>query len=95
MSTVTTADVPRPVRSAVSKVIRERFGEQLIGIRFVDCEMDDAQCSITIEIVLKEPSQHRAENRGVSLFGLTSQVRKALGMGEEVFPVLRPVSIHA
>lgn len=92
---VNTADVPRAVRAAVNKVIRKRFQDELVCIRFVDYEVGSTQCTITIEIELKDRTEPDHQSPGTSLFGLTRQVRNALGMGENVFPVLRPVATHA
>ena len=95
-TTATAVDVPRDVRKAINGVLRDRLGDVLINVEFQKIEVDDSGFTVVIELRLKkDPAPHGGEST-VSLFGLTSKVRNAMGsFGREVFPVLRPVAYHS
>lgn len=96
MRTPTTeVDVPINVQKAIKAVLLDRLGESLVNIKFQDIVFNESGFTIVIELRLRKEGAQRGGDGAVSLFGLTNKVRNAMGsLGEEVFPVLRPVAYH-
>jgi hypothetical protein len=84
--------LPAEVQREIRKILRQRFGDEFVSVRFLDIEDSDDKCMVVLEVELR-PIQ-RAETRKLpSFFGLTRIVQQAIG--SDVFPVFRPVAIDA
>lgn len=86
--------IPHSVKSHIDEIVRAKLGDQVVSVRVGKVELSGDELSVTIEITLRKAA--RESRKAPSFFGLTSKVRSAMGsLGQDVFPVLRPVAIDA
>lgn len=81
-------------RSAVERVIRERFGAK---VRKVVIEsLSETDDGLVITILVEMAQNTTADDFSGRFFGLTGRVRNALGENMRgVFPIIRPVEANA